>query len=328
MSSASNQVTQKLRDRDYSAAFYEERYASGYMDEWPQEKKQRVFEVIQQLDLPAQGEALDFGCGNGVFTEVIRQALPDWTVFGTDLSRTAVSSAREQVPQCSFFDADDPEYRAKKFDFVFTHHVLEHVYDIDNVFEQLQGLMHSESAMLHVLPCGNPGSLGHTVSSLREDGIDAQCGNRFFFEDEGHIRRLTTQELSDICQPRGFSLCREFYSGPQHDAIEWVTSNSLGFIRMYADSSQAIDDSARRELDRIRRKLLLVGLCRVPARNFPRLWRTSGRSLSQWLRLILLAPLYPLSKWYETTLKSAARAEWKAQDHGRRGGEMFLFFRR
>lgn len=320
--------TFELSDKDDSSRFYEEHYRSGYMEQWPAEKKQRVFETIQKLSLPGRGEALDFGCGNGVFTQVIREALPDWQVYGTDLSNTAVCTARDRFPQCHFFASGSQEYQEKKFDFVFTHHVLEHVYDLDEVFSQIVALLHPHSYMLHILPCGNQGSLAHTVSSLRQDGIDRSRGNRFFFEDAGHVRRLTTEELVDICKPHGYSLRQEYYSGPYHDAIEWVTGCGPGFIRRYADSRNAIDDDAREQLDRIRRKLLMAGYLRLPARSLPRLRASREKTWREYILMSLLAPLFPLSKRYEASLKAAARTEWQTQDHGRRGGEMFLYFGR
>lgn len=59
------------------------------MDEWPIDKKQRVFEVIRTLQLPEGGIALDFGCAlvfllmfyhkhsqNGRFMVVISARMP------------------------------------------------------------------------------------------------------------------------------------------------------------------------------------------------------------------------------------------------------------
>ena len=77
------QTNSYLYDHKRSVKFYEDRYEQGYMDEWPVEKKRKVLEVIQELQLPAIGYALDFGCGNGVLTEIIRQALPSWKIYGT-----------------------------------------------------------------------------------------------------------------------------------------------------------------------------------------------------------------------------------------------------
>ena len=98
------QKTAYLYDKKYSVEFYKERYEKGYIDEWPIEKKRKIFEVIQELQLPAIGEALDFGCGNGVLTEIIRQALPSWAIYGTDIIKKAVKNATIRYPNCTFFE--------------------------------------------------------------------------------------------------------------------------------------------------------------------------------------------------------------------------------
>ena len=63
----------ELYQKEEAKQFYENRYEKGYMDEWPIDKKQRVLEIINVLNLPENGVALDFGCGNGVFTDVINK---------------------------------------------------------------------------------------------------------------------------------------------------------------------------------------------------------------------------------------------------------------
>lgn len=78
--------TETLRDKDASVDFYEERYVQGYMDRWPPEKKRRIIDVFRSLPLPKSGTALDFGCGNGELTEVMRLALPpDWKIVGSEM---------------------------------------------------------------------------------------------------------------------------------------------------------------------------------------------------------------------------------------------------
>jgi 2-polyprenyl-3-methyl-5-hydroxy-6-metoxy-1,4-benzoquinol methylase len=66
------QKTTQLYDLQRSIDLYESRYEHGYSAD----VKDRIFGIIRDLRLPEQGDALDFGCGNGVLTEVIRQALP------------------------------------------------------------------------------------------------------------------------------------------------------------------------------------------------------------------------------------------------------------
>ncbi|GJQ22599.1 MAG: hypothetical protein HBSAPP01_03890 [Candidatus Brocadia sapporoensis] len=186
------QRTSRLYNQKQSVEFYENRYEQGYMDEWPIEKKRKIFEVIQLLQLPAKGEALDFGCGNGVLTEIVRQALPSWKVYGTDISKKAIANARIRYPECTFFEANSPEFTQKKFDFIFSNHVFEHVFNLSEVFTQMDGYLKPESSMLHFMPCGNEGSYEYNICLLRSDGINRELENRFFFEDEGHVRRLTT----------------------------------------------------------------------------------------------------------------------------------------
>ena len=194
------QKTSYLYDEKQSVEFYEDRYDQGYMDEHSIEKKRKVFEVIQDLQLPAKGEALDFGCGNGVLTEIIRQALPAWKIYGTDISKKAVYNAKLRYPDCTFIEANSPDLTQKKFDFVFTNHVFEHVFNLSEVFNQMNTYLKPKSSMLHFLPCGNEGSYEYNVCLLRKDGVNKELENRFFFEDEGHVRRLTTDEFCRLSQ--------------------------------------------------------------------------------------------------------------------------------
>ena len=113
-----------LRRKEVSTRFYEARFASGYVDEWPLEKKQRVEEVIRSLGLPASGTALDYGCGNGVLTEVLQYALPNWTIEGGDLSETAVANSSARYPRLHFYLLTEGRIGLHTYDFVFTHHAV------------------------------------------------------------------------------------------------------------------------------------------------------------------------------------------------------------
>ena len=83
------------------------------MEKFPVELKEKIFEVIHDLQLSENGEALDFGCGNGRLTEVIKQALPKWQVYGTDVSNVAIEKAKKSYPNCTFFVTGDKEFADK-----------------------------------------------------------------------------------------------------------------------------------------------------------------------------------------------------------------------
>lgn len=141
-----------LRDQRESAIFYDARYTGGYMDDWPRETKRRIAEIVKELPLPKTGHALDYGCGNGVLTEVLREALPGWDIYGTDISPAAVKNARIRYPECNFFEPVTGEVYYKKFDFVFTHHVLEHVYDLEVVIGELDFYLKSADKAFQNIP--------------------------------------------------------------------------------------------------------------------------------------------------------------------------------
>lgn len=322
------QSKSQLYDEKRSIEFYEDRYEQGYMDEWPIEKKRKVFEVIQDLQLPAKGEALDFGCGNGVFTEIIRQALPYWKIYGTDISEKAIENAKTRYPECTFLKADELDTSQKKFNFIFTNHVFEHVFNLSEVFNQMNNYLNSKSSMLHFLPCGNRGSYEYNICLLRKDGINAEIENRFFFEEEGHIRRLTTDDLRKLCQTRDFRLQKEFYSNQYYGAINWITTSNYKFILMFSDASQAINNKARRELIKVRMYLLYVYALRQPALVVKLLLAKERKLFKHYILLLMAFPFfvfsYPIDKYW----KRKAREEWDTMKSERNGSEMCLYFKR
>lgn len=321
--------TSRLRDREASRAFYEDSYEHDAMASWTEDMKRRIRELVRSLELPAAGTALDYGCGSGALTEVLREALPPgWKVRGADISSTAIGKATRRFPRCEFFTLEDGRLPAGAFDFVFTHHVLEHVYDLEKSLDEIAGSMKPVSSMLHILPCGNEGSFEHGIAALRADGIDRELHNRFFFEDEGHVRRVTTDELAALCAKRGFALAREYYANQRFGAVDWITGRDGAFIRMLTDASEASSAAARRRLARLRLGLLGLRALRRPVAVVERRARKKGRSPRDWLLMVGGMPFYALAKPVDACVRRAAMREWELRKTDRGGSEMYLYFTR
>lgn len=312
-----------LKNIKKSITFYNDRYSKGYMDDWPLWKKKRISEVIKNLKLPRYGKVLDFGCGNGIFSQVIKQVLPEWDVYGTDISIKAVNKARRKYPQCIFYNLFGKRYKNIKYDFIFTHHVLEHVYDISKTWEQISSFTKRRAGILHILPCGNKGSLEHKVCLLRKNGINKQNG-RFFFEDEGHLRRLDTQKMNFLASKNGFTLERQFYSGQYYGSLKFLASESYKFILDFTSSSETSDTKAKLKLYILRIQLILLSIFKKNAFSLSSFnYKKRGIKI---IRSLFILPFSLVFKLIDCYCDKKADIEWEIRKEDKVGSEMYLYY--
>lgn len=317
----------KDRKDEESAVFYDAWYERGYMDEWPCEKKQRVFEIIKSLNLPQTGETLDLGCGNGEFTGVLKKALPGWHVYGTDISAVAVDNARKRHPDCSFFILSEAYSVQKKFDFLFSHHTLEHVVDIDRLWNEINRYLNRQAAMLHILPCGNQGSFEYNLCLLKKNGIEKDAGNRFYFEDKSHLRRLSTKQMNDFALRCNFRFVNAFYSNQLHGALDWITMESIGFIWQMTCPNNAKDKPSALTLLFYRLLLLTIKCLRVPANTID--YKKDKMKVHEYYAwFLLLLVLYPFSKLTNCYLRYRSDREWMNKKSRENGSEMYVYYAR
>lgn len=208
---------------------YERRYATTeYMKDWGRSRHRRVVEIIQSIGLPSRGRALDYGCGVGFFCSALQEALPGWEIIGVETSDAALEGARKTYTQFKFVTFNDIEDQT--FDFVFSHHVLEHVESIEDTAKNINRLLNSDSWQLHICPCGNKGSLEYKIASKKVHGMDPLQGNRFFYEDPTHLRRLTTKNIEDVFGLYGFRIILESYRNYFWGGVSWISNSPLPVI--------------------------------------------------------------------------------------------------
>jgi SAM-dependent methyltransferase len=317
-----------VADADGAERYYDSRYRQGYMDDgdWAADRRERIARLVGELPLPHSGRVLDFGCGSGVFTQVLKSALPDWEVVGTDLSTEALRLARARSSECKFEPLPACEALPARFDLVFTHHVLEHVGDLSATARTLLRLLAPSGAMLHVLPCGNAGSLAHRSCTLTRGGIDDGAEGRFFFEEPGHLRRLTTERMAALWAADGFELRRAHYAEHLFGAISSVTQFDMAFVRNFANPGMAINRSAAMKLHVLRVCLCAVWLLRKPAAVVANKRSFGVRTIRD---VALLGPAilaYPASRAFDALVRGLAAWESRRRRDDRRAGEMYLFF--
>jgi len=323
-------MTKNLYSKEVSKQFYEERFSKGYMDDWDKNKKQRIFEILRELPLPEKGELLDFGCGNGVFTEVLKHALPQWKIYGCDISEVAISHAKKRFLDGEFFisDNDNPYLVNKKFDFIFSHHVLEHVFDIRKTLIEINSFLKPNGNMLLILPCGNQGSLEFNVANLRTDGINKEMENRFFYEDVGHVRRLTTSQITALLNEHNIKLAKAYYSNQYSGAIKWITQSSPKFILQFADPFYAKDEQAKEKLNRLRLKLLFLNLLQLPTILFHKIKNKRSKTFKDYVIFLFDIIPFILSYPFYAIIDKRSEEEWKKYKMQSNGSEMFVFFKK
>ena len=308
--------------------FYDERYRQGYMESWDSGKIRRVRELIIGLGLPQRGTALDFGCGNGVFTRVIKDCLPGWDVYGTEISPTALSNAAARHQDCQFFSPASSHEHSARFDLIFSHHVLEHVEDLEATFRQLGLFSAATATHLHILPCGNAGSYEHKLSTAVRDGIETTKGHRFHFEEPGHLRRLTSMEFDRQMKVIGFMPKAHYFANQYWGAVNWITKSSPRFVKRLTDVRKAMDKDTARRLRQARRFLLPLTYWQYSKYHRDMLLgkaRLEGND--RWLVWLLL-PLALLSMPIWRSLEKKADEEWASKKLDPSGSEMFLVYRR
>jgi SAM-dependent methyltransferase len=308
---------------------YDDKYRAGYLDgSWPAAKKLRLQRLIESLPLPPTGTAVDVGCGDGEITQVLRAALPGWRVCGVEISREAVAAARAHRPGCEFYTWEELPPVSGQVDLLFTHHVLEHVSSVAESLRAAEPLARPRAAMLHVMPCGNPGSLEHSICSVIQGGTDPERGNRFFFEDPTHLRRLTSAQLAALVGVHAFELKGETYGNQYAGALDWITQSPPRTVLALTDYHRAIDPAARRRLLSLRIKLMALWMLRMPAAFVEQRLRRRHKRLTDYPLLAIGALLYPLSKPVDFWIARAAHREWEESRSKRNGSEMFLYFER
>jgi ubiquinone/menaquinone biosynthesis C-methylase UbiE len=314
--------------REDFKTFYDNRYSEGYMADWDSKKKLLVFEIISALNLDKTGQAIDFGCGNGVFSDVIKIALPAWKVFGTDISLKAICNAKQRFSKLSFFELSESQKFPGKFDFLFTHHVLEHVFDLDETWSEMDKLLKKSACMLHILPCGNKGSFEQKISLLVKNGINPING-RFFFEEPGHLRRLRTEQMNLFAAKFGFHLYKAYYRNHYWTSIQEITI-SPKFVLEVANPNIAKNKESAIELEKLRCKLLLISALRLPLDLILSRKKNEGfvTTLFSVLLKIFLLPIGSLSLSINFLIGIKAKQEWSCFKNREEGGEMYLFYKR
>lgn len=319
--------TIQFSDRKASVDFYEGRYSRGYMGHWSNFDKERLLGLIKSLNLPSHGNALDFGCGRGIFTQVLREALPGWTFCGCDISAEAIESAKKNSPGVTFFVLGDKNFADLKFDFIHSHHVLEHTFDEKVTAEEMSSYAASHCTMLHSLPCNHEGSLEYRFSQWTKDGFDPVTG-KFFYEDSAHMRRLNVKQSEALFSKFSFKLSKGYYSNQYWGAVKWIAESNFGLVWNISNPFHANSFSSFFKLVVWRNRLKFAWFCFFAASAFMPADRGRFYHFKKTIQALSFILFFWLAIPVARYISLKAKQEWDEKKESPDGTDMFLVFER
>jgi SAM-dependent methyltransferase len=312
-----------------AAQYYDQRHARGWMDSWPAAKRKRVIHLVRAAAGEGPAKILEYGCGVGVFANAVKTAMPQWEVHGCDISPTAVARARQRCSGVEFhlLTEDGAEPPLGTYDLIYSHHVLEHVADVDETLACIARALRPGGKALHITPCANAGSLEYRISRLNEK--DTSVNGCFHLDDSSHVRRLTSAELADACSRHGIRLKRTLFANQFWGALEYLTAEYHWTLLKWLSPSQAATAQAKRKLSGLTVAILGLSLLRRgPQYVFSLLRKPAGpgKILLAWLAAIPAALLYPFAMAVDAFLRWKASREWELKQESPNGSEMYALF--
>jgi SAM-dependent methyltransferase len=149
-----------------------------------------------------KGKVLDVGCGAGLRVGRLKEAYPDLSLDGVDISRKAIEIAKRDWPGVSFqvASADDLPFGDNYFQAVIMRNVLEHLDNPEKALQEIKRVL-------------KPGGIFYCLTPLEGEKWILSPPERLAKKFHGHVQRFSRRELEDLFERTGLTIKRRYYSG-------------------------------------------------------------------------------------------------------------------
>ena len=295
-----------------AANYYDQRFEADYMNGWDNHIESKIHTFFEKITT-LEGTWLDFGCGQGSLTRLLKSIHPEGDVEGCDISSVAIQKASEQNSDIPFLVWQSSQMK-ERYSLIFSHHVLEHVFNLEETLDQIDQVSGKGTFHCHVLPCGNEGSLEWKVANATQSGHEDN--GRFFFEEDGHLRRLTSDQLVSLYKRKGYHLVASQFTNQYYGGFKWIISLGPGFICDFADPQKGRSFASAAWLYVLRFRLLLLWRMQYLSNNRPK------AKLKSFLYPLIL----PVAKSYVNRFSSLLKNEAESHLNSSSGSEMLMCF--
>jgi 2-polyprenyl-6-hydroxyphenyl methylase/3-demethylubiquinone-9 3-methyltransferase len=175
--------------------FYERYWKEGKdIPKWTEKTLNKKYSFIKKY---LNGKILDVGCGEGVFTSFIHDK--NFDIMGCDISKRAIKIARQKNPKITFLIKDfntETNFMNESFDGIILFEVIEHIYDTNNFFKELNRITKIGGGLFITTP----------QMYLIKNLLVSFLWDWYFKPDSPHIRFYTFESLKKVLNKFGFEI--------------------------------------------------------------------------------------------------------------------------
>jgi len=145
-----------------------------------------------------KGKILDVGCGSGDFLVNIKKR--GWVVYGVDTSREACKLANEKLKQNIFnSELEECHFPDAYFDVITLWHVLEHVYNPNQLLTEVNKILKKDGILLIEVP-----NIENPVFKLTKE-------HYFALDIPRHLYHYTPKTLEQMLNKNGFVISKRSF---------------------------------------------------------------------------------------------------------------------
>ena len=192
--------------------YYQSLKVDPFQKFWHKRRFEEVTKVLEKVN----GEVLDMGCADGMFSKVILDGTGAKKLIGIDVLKSSVNWAnkhwKKQIKMTfKVGDAHNLKYKNNTFSAVFAMEVLEHVHEPVKVFKEVKRILKKGGYAVFLVPSDS--NLFQIVWFLW-----LHFYPRGWVWKETHIQTYRNNELPKMCKKAGFriEIDRKFNLGMLH----------------------------------------------------------------------------------------------------------------
>jgi len=151
--------------------------------------------ALKKLPLPQTFTVLDLGCGNGEFSELVRENFNQADISCLDYSQTHLRRVRKlgfKTIRCDFDNPRDiaqlTNQREKSFDVVVMFEVIEHIFDADTLLAVANTLLKRRGYLIISTP--NMAYIMHRLYSMFRGNVPVDESHHVRFFDQRRLRQM------------------------------------------------------------------------------------------------------------------------------------------